>query len=92
MNVTGDRTVEHGLATIGYDDEGVADPELGHRPRRRPRRLPARPGDGRRCSPSCNGGRSNGCAYADSSGHIPIQRMANVSLQPAPGRPDAPRS
>ena len=24
MHVTGDRTVEHGLATIGYDDEGVA--------------------------------------------------------------------
>lgn len=24
MNVTGDRTVEHGLSTIGYDDEGVA--------------------------------------------------------------------
>lgn len=24
MNVTGDRTAEHGLATIGYDDEGVA--------------------------------------------------------------------
>src|SRR3954451_14288554 len=24
MNVTGDRVVEHGLATIGYDDEGVA--------------------------------------------------------------------
>src|SRR5690349_19990716 len=23
MNVTGDRVVEHGLATIGYDDEGV---------------------------------------------------------------------
>src|SRR3954462_8400633 len=23
MNVTGDRTVEHGLATIGFDDEGV---------------------------------------------------------------------
>ena len=46
MHVTGDRTVEHGLATIGYDDEGVADPELGHRPRRRAGRLPARPGDG----------------------------------------------
>ncbi|CAN5363026.1 hypothetical protein BH09ACT12_BH09ACT12_09820 [soil metagenome] len=29
-------------------------------------------------------GRSNGCAYADSPGHIPIQRMANVSLQPDP--------
>ena len=24
MNVTGDRTAEHGLATIGWDDEGVA--------------------------------------------------------------------
>jgi TldD protein len=24
MNVTGDRTAEHGLASIGYDDEGVA--------------------------------------------------------------------
>ena len=35
-----------------------------------------------------NGGRSNGCAYADSPGHIPIQRMANVSLQPAADGPD----
>ena len=24
MNVTADRTVEFGLATVGYDDEGVA--------------------------------------------------------------------
>ncbi|HMD26300.1 MAG TPA: TldD/PmbA family protein, partial [Streptosporangiaceae bacterium] len=24
MHVTGDRTIQHGLATIGYDDEGVA--------------------------------------------------------------------
>jgi len=31
--------------------------------------------------------RSNGCAYADSPGHIPIQRMANVSLQPADDGP-----
>ena len=30
-------------------------------------------------------GRSNGCAFADSPLHVPIQRMANVSLQPAPG-------
>ncbi len=35
-----------------------------------------------------NDGRSNGCAYADSPGHIPIQRMANVSLQPDPQGPD----
>ena len=32
-------------------------------------------------------GRSNGCAFADSPGHMPIQRMANVSLQPAPDGP-----
>ena len=47
-------------------------------------RLPARPPHGR----GSNGlGRSNGCAFADSPGHIPIQRMANVSLQPAPDGP-----
>ena len=46
MNVRGDRTQEHGLATVGYDDEGVADPGVGHRPRRRARGLPARPLDG----------------------------------------------
>jgi TldD protein len=28
--------------------------------------------------------RSNGCAYADSPHHVPIQRMANVSLRPDP--------
>ena len=33
-------------------------------------------------------GRSNGCAYADSPGHIPMQRMPNVSLQPDPDGPD----
>ena len=31
--------------------------------------------------------RSNGCAYADSAGHVPIQRMPNVSLQPDPHGP-----
>ena len=30
-------------------------------------------------------GDSNGCAYADSPLHVPIQRMANVSLKPADG-------
>ena len=30
--------------------------------------------------------RSNGCSYADSAHHVPIQRMPNVSLQP--GRED----
>jgi TldD protein len=90
MNVTGDRTQEHGLATIGYDDEGVATSEwdivrdgmfVGYQLDRSTATLlpDLSSTDGR--------GRSNGCAYADSPGHIPIQRMANVSLQPAPDGP-----
>ena len=46
MNVTGDRTVDHGLATIGYDDDGVQNPGLGPDPRRGAGRLPDRPADG----------------------------------------------
>jgi TldD protein len=35
-------------------------------------------------------GRSNGCAFSDGPGHIPLQRMANVSLRSAPaGGPSA---
>ncbi|MCI0687732.1 MAG: TldD/PmbA family protein [Sporichthyaceae bacterium] len=80
MHVTGDRTVEHGLATIGYDDEGVAGQSwdlvrdgtlVGYQLDRRMARMKGL-------------GRSNGCAFADSPGHVPIQRMANVSLQPRP--------
>lgn len=86
MNVTGDRTHPHGLATIGYDDEGVATQSwdivkdglfVGYQLDRAMGLM----------HPELNGGRSNGCAYADSPGHIPIQRMANVSLQPAPDGP-----
>ncbi|MGD9958907.1 TldD/PmbA family protein [Nocardioides sp.] len=86
MHVTGDRTVDHGLATIGYDDEGVQTQAwdivrdgvlVGYQLDRPMGHM----------KPELNGGRSNGCAYADSPGHIPIQRMANVSLQPAPGGP-----
>ncbi len=84
MQVTGDRTVEHGLATIGYDDEGVQTQSwdlikdgvlVGYQLDRPTAHLMGIE-------------RSNGCAYADSPGHIPIQRMANVSLQPAPDGPD----
>jgi TldD protein len=83
MNVVGDRTQEHGLATVGYDDEGVATQSwdivkdgvlVGYQLDRSMASM----------MPELNDGRSNGCAYADSPGHIPIQRMANVSLQPSP--------
>ncbi|MDT4916674.1 MAG: TldD protein [Pseudonocardiales bacterium] len=89
MFVTGDRVVEHGLATIGYDDEGVAGQEfdivrdgvlVGYQLNRQMAQANAD-------SLGELGGRSNGCAFADSAGHIPLQRMANVSLQPAPDGP-----
>jgi TldD protein len=83
MNVTGDRTAEHGLSTIGYDDEGVAAQRwdivkdgvfVGYQVDRNMARRRGLP-------------RSNGCAFADSPAHVQIQRMANVSLQPAPDGP-----
>ncbi|HEU4948403.1 MAG TPA: TldD/PmbA family protein [Kribbella sp.] len=82
MQVTGDRTAPHGLATVGYDDEGVAAQQwdlikdgvlVGYQIDRRMAKLN---------EAVLGTGRSNGCAFADSPGHIPIQRMANVSLQP----------
>jgi len=83
MHVTGDRTAEHGLATIGYDDEGVAaqswDLIAGG--------VLAGYQLDRRIARATGAGRSNGCAFADSPEHMPLQRMANVSLQPAAGGP-----
>jgi TldD protein len=79
LQVTGDRTVEHGLATVGYDDEGTRTQEwdlirdgvlVGYQL-------------DRRMAPMLGLDRSNGCAFADSPHHIPIQRMANVSIKPA---------
>jgi TldD protein len=78
MQVTGDRTVPHGLATIGYDDDGVATTRwdlvrdgvlVGYQL-------------DRTFAPRLGLSRSNGCAFADSPHHVPLQRMANVSLQP----------
>ncbi len=80
MNVTGDRDVEHGLATVGWDHEGVAAQSwnlvrdgilVGYQ---LDRQMASQKGFLR----------SNGCAFADSSMHVPVQRMANVSLAPKP--------
>jgi TldD protein len=87
MQVTGDRTTPHGLATIGWDDEGVQTQSwdivrdgvlVGYQLDRRM---------ARQNSDVLGTSRSNGCAFADSPLHVPVQRMANVSLQPAPGGP-----
>jgi TldD protein len=78
MNVVGDRTSEHGLSTVGYDDEGVAGQKwdlikdgilVGYQ-------------TDRSIASKIGMDRSNGCAFADSALHSPIQRMPNVSLQP----------
>jgi TldD protein len=78
MHVTGDRVTEHGLSTIGYDDEGVAAQTwdiirdgvlVGYQLNRQ---MAAKQGFGR----------SNGCAFADAPAHVPLQRMPNVTLQP----------
>ena len=82
MHVTGDRTQQYGLASVGYDDEGVAGQRwdlvregvlVGYQL-------------DRVFAPRLGLERSNGCSYADSAHHVPIQRMANVSLQPDPVR------
>jgi TldD protein len=87
MHVVGDRTAPNALATVGYDDEGVQTQSwdivrggvlVGYQlDRAMARQNAARIGVAR----------SNGCAFADSAAHVPIQRMANVSLQPAPDGP-----
>ncbi|MBN9098917.1 MAG: TldD/PmbA family protein [Pseudonocardia sp.] len=82
MHVTGDRTVEHGLATVGFDDDGVA---TGEWDLVRDGVLVGYQLD-RTFAPRLGLERSNGCAFADSPHHVPIQRMANVSLQPDPVR------
>jgi TldD protein len=76
MHVTGDRQVEHGLSTAGYDDEGVAAQTwdivrdgvlVGYQL-------------DRQMAHKQRFGRSNGCAFADQAGRVPLQRMPNVSL------------
>jgi len=84
MHVTGDRTADFGLATVGWDDEAVAAQQWDL----------VRDGTlvgyqlDRAMAAELGVPRSNGCSYADSAGHVPIQRMPNVSLQPAPEGPD----
>ncbi|MHB8324400.1 MAG: TldD/PmbA family protein [Candidatus Dormibacteria bacterium] len=82
MHVTGDRQEPFGLATVGFDDEGVAAQRwdiikdgilVGYQLNRQMAR-------------KFNLPRSNGCAFADSWAHVPLQRMPNVSLQPDPDR------
>ncbi len=78
LNVTADRDTPHGLATVAFDDEGI------------PTRAFPLITDGvlvglqaDRGSAQMAGMQSNGCAYAETAGDVPLQRMPNISMQPA---------
>lgn len=80
VNVTGDRNSQFGLSTVAWDDEGVGAQQwdlikdgilVGYQ-------------TDRSIAAHVGLDRSNGCAFADSALHTPIQRMPNVSLQPGP--------
>jgi TldD protein len=81
VNVVADRTQQTGLATVGYDDEGVpAD-----------RWYLVRDGmfvdwqTTRELASLVGQKRSHGCLHSDSWSSVPFPRMPNVSLQPADG-------
>lgn len=78
INMFADRTAPAGLSTCGYDDDGVATLQfpiikdglfVNYQTTREQAALVNQP-------------RSYGCSYADSWGHVPLQRMPNISLQP----------
>jgi TldD protein len=78
INMVADRTQKHGLATRGYDDDGVKTTKwhlvkdglfVGYQTTRE-------------MAMYINEDTSNGCSFSDSWSHFPIQRMPNVSLEP----------
>jgi TldD protein len=79
VNLVGDRTQPGGLATTGFDDEGVR-ADRWHIVR-----------DGifvdwqttRELAPIVGQPRSHGCLHADNWSSVPFPRMPNVSLEPA---------
>jgi TldD protein len=80
INIWGDRTNGRGLATIGYDDDGVKTTkfpiiEKGIFTHYQTIRDQAY---------LIGEKESRGCCYADSWGSVPFQRMPNVWLEPGP--------
>jgi TldD protein len=80
VTIAGNRSEPGGLATVGFDDEGIAAQSFPiikqgiftnyQTNREFASRLYQTP--------------SFGCAYADSWQHLPLQRMPNICLQPSP--------
>jgi TldD protein len=82
MHIVGDRTMEGGLATVGYDDDGVKAREFDI----------VRSGTfvqfqtTRELAAAIGQKESMGCCQADSFSSVQFQRMPNVSLKPGPHR------
>ena len=79
VHVVGDRTERHGLATVGFDDDGV-----------KARRFDIIRGGRfvgyqttREQAHWVGGTESRACSYADSYASVPMQRMPNISLMPS---------
>ena len=78
VNVVGERTRPRGLATVAYDDEGIAATEFDIIENGLLTGLQTiREQAGRVGDPA-----SHACAYADSFSHVPMSRMPNISLLP----------
>ncbi len=82
MNVVGDKVQKDGLATCGYDDDGVKTTEfdiikagrfVGYQTTRE---------QIARHAAALKDTALKGCAYADDFASVPFQRMPNVSLKP----------
>jgi TldD protein len=76
-----DRMQPHGLATVGYDDDGVR----GQRWHLVKEGVFVDWQTTRDLAPLVGRKNSYGCTHADSWGSVPFPRMPNVSLEPAKG-------
>ncbi|HEY6213738.1 MAG TPA: TldD/PmbA family protein [Vicinamibacterales bacterium] len=86
MNITGDRTMPGGLATVGFDDDGVKTTEF---PIVRDGILVGLQTN-RETAPLINDRASKGCTSASSWRDYPFLRMPNVRLEAGPkGSPTA---
>ncbi len=84
MNIVADRSQEGGMATVGYDDDGVraAGAEFPIIEEGIFKNYQMAIGQAQLIGRKT----SNGCAFADSWSAFPIQRMPNVSLRPNPDK------
>lgn len=80
LNIVGERTQPRGLATIGFDDDGVA--AEGNQFKIMENGIFRGYQMAAGYAHMVGAERSNACAYADSWASFPIQRMPNISMVP----------